>query len=106
MAKWYGKIGYAMLKETNPGVWEEGFVERNYYGDIERNTRRLESSGNVNDNINISNLFSIVADQFACDNFHDMRYLEFMGAKWKIKSVEVKRPRLVLTVGGVFNDGE
>lgn len=103
MAKFYGKIGYAITEETVPGVWTEEITERNYYGDIIRNMRRLESSGNLNDNINIANEISIVADPFANQNFHAMRYVEFMGTKWKISSVEVQYPRLRLTIGGVYN---
>lgn len=103
MAKFYGKIGFADTVETAPGVWTEQIVERNYFGDIIRNTRRLQSSDQLNDNINISNEFSIVADPYANNNFHSMRYIEFMGAKWKITNVEDRYPRLILTVGGVYN---
>lgn len=103
MAKFYGKIGYAMTKETIPGVWVEEIVERSYYGDVIRNIRRLQSSENLNDDINVSNEISIVADAFANQNFHSMRYVEYMGAKWKVSSVEVKYPRLILNVGGVYN---
>lgn len=103
MAKFYGKIGYAKTVETNPGVWQEQITERSYFGDLGRNTRMLQSSSQLNDNINISNEISIVADPFANQNFHLMRYVEFMGAKWKITNVEVKYPRLILTVGGVYN---
>ena len=103
MAKFYSAIGYAETLETTPGVWEEQITEHKYYGDLVRNTRRLESSGELNDNINISNEISIVADPFAMCNFHMMRYVEFMGAKWKIASVEVKYPRLILTLGGLYN---
>lgn len=103
MTKFYGAIGYAETVETEPGVWEEKIVERNYYGDLVRNARSLQQSGNVNDNINISNEISIVADPYADKNFHMMRYIEFMGTKWKISNVEVQPPRLILTVGGVWN---
>lgn len=103
MAKFYGKIGYAVTEETTPGVWVEQITERSYYGDIVRNTRRLQASENLNDNINISNEISIVADPYANQNFHLMRYVEFMGAKWKISNVEVKYPRLILTIGGLYN---
>lgn len=94
MAKFYGKIGYAITEETTPGVWEERIIERVYYGDVTRNSRRLQSSENLNDNIVISNEIGIVADPFAYQNFHQMRYVEYMGAKWKISNVEVKYPRL------------
>lgn len=103
MAKFYGKIGYASTVETEPGVYEEQIVERSYYGDLIRNTRRLQSADQVNDDINISNEISIVADPYATNNFHTMRYAVFMGTKWKVSNVEVSYPRLILTLGGVYN---
>ena len=104
MAKFYGVIGYIETKEVEPGVWEEQIVERPYYGDLTRNTSRFQSSGGVNDNINISNNISIIADPYAKENFHHMRYAKFMGTKWKITNVEVQYPRLLLTAGGVYNE--
>lgn len=103
MAKFYGVIGYADTVETAPGIWEEQVTERNYFGDLNRVTGRYQSTNQLNDNLNIANEISIVADPFAYDNFHLMRYVEFMGAKWKITNVEVRYPRLILTVGGVYN---
>ena len=96
MAKWYGEITFAETVETKPGVWTEQITKRNYYGDVIRNSRRLQSADQVND-------ISIVADPYAYDNFHSMRCAEFMGAKWKITDIEVQRPRLLLTLGGVYN---
>ena len=104
MAKCFGKIGYAKTVETAPGVWKEQITEREYYGDMNRNTRRLQSTDQLNDNINISNELSIVADPFANENFHSIRYVEYMGVKWKISDVEVQYPRLRLTIGGVYNE--
>ena len=105
MAKFYGAIGYGKSIETSPGVWEDQITERMYSGDLIRNSRRLQSSGNVNDDINISNQISIVADPYANENFHLMKYASFMGTKWKITDIEVQYPRLILTVGGVYNGG-
>lgn len=106
MAKFYGVIGYAETVEkvkTKPGVWKEEITEKTYYGDFIRNTRRLQTTDQLNDNINVANEISIVSDPFANENFHSMRYVEFMGAKWKITNVEVQYPRLILTIGGVYN---
>lgn len=103
MAKFYGRVGYAETVETSPGVWVEQITERSYYGEQVRNTMRLESSGNLNDNVNVANEISIVADPYAYQHFHAMRYVEFMGTLWKIKSVEPKYPRLILALGGVYN---
>jgi hypothetical protein len=104
MAKFYGVIGFnAGTVETKPGVWQEQIVERKYTGDIIRNTRRLQTTDQVIDDINISNSISIIADPYANQNFHTMRYAEFMGTKWKITNVEVQYPRLTLTLGGEYN---
>lgn len=104
--KFYGPIGYAETVETKPGVWEEQITERMYYGDVTRNTRRLQSSETLNDDINVANEISIVADPFANEHFYSMRYVGFMGAKWKISNVEVQYPRLILTIGGVYHGDE
>lgn len=103
MAKWFGKVGYAETIETEPGVWVEQITERSYYGDAVRNTRRLQNSGDINDDINVANEFRIVADPYANEHFFSMRYIEFMGTKWKISNVEIAYPRLILTVGGLYN---
>lgn len=103
MAKYCGNIGFAETVETRPGVWEDKITEYVYYGDLTRNTRRLQSSSNLNDNINIANNISIVADPYANKNFHKIRYVEFMGTKWKVSDVEVQFPRLILTLGDVYN---
>ena len=103
MGKFYGSIGYAETVETSPGVWVEQITERKYYGDVNRDSRRLQSANQLNDNINVSSEISIVADPYAYNHFHSMRYAEFMGAKWKILTVEPKPPRLILTLGGLYN---
>ena len=104
MAKFYGNIGFAESVETEPGVWVQEVTSRPYYGDLVRNFRKLENSGGVNDNINISNEISIVSDPYANQNFHLIKYVEFMGTKWKVSNVEVQYPRLILTVGGLYNN--
>jgi len=103
MAKFYGTIGYIETKEIEPGVWDEVPTERSYYGDLVRNNSRFQPSGGINDDININNSISIIADPYANQNFQHMRYVEFLGTKWKITNVDVQYPRMILTVGGVYN---
>lgn len=103
MAKFYGKIGYVRTIESEPGIWTEEATEREYYGDIIRNSRNLNSSNEINDSINISNNISVVADPYAKENFQYMRYVIFMGVKWTISNVSIEYPRITLTIGGVYN---
>jgi hypothetical protein len=105
MPKFKGVVGFAETVEKEPGIHVEEITERRYSGDLLRNNRRLEPSGNINDNINISNEISILGDAYAFRHFHAMRYIEFEGAKWKVATVDAtKRPRLVLTLGGLYNE--
>ena len=103
MAKFYGVIGYAETKDDGHGVWTEEIIEKEHYGDLLQDTRRYQQSGNVNDNIVISNRISIIADPFAMENSHLIRYVKFMGTKWKVSSIEIQYPRLILTLGDVYN---
>lgn len=100
--KWSGVVGYAIENETKSGVWS-GMTERKYYGDVTRNSRRIQSSNKVNDDVTVSNEISIVADPYAYENFHAIRYVEFMGTFWTVDNAEVEYPRIKMTIGGIWN---
>lgn len=105
MAKFYGIVGYAATGETVDGVWKENpIMERPYFGDVVRNYKRSQSGGNLNDDVSLSNEISIVADPFAYQHCYAIRYVDYMGVRWKVESVEVERPRLILSLGGVYNE--
>ena len=105
MAKFYGNIGFGTEVEepVGSGNWVLDVVVRPYYGDVHKTSRRLQSIGQLNDDITITNEISIIADQFAYEHFSTIRYVEFMGTKWKISNATVEHPRLILTLGGVYN---
>lgn len=104
MAKFYGPIGYGITSETAPGVWTDTIVERNYRGDVLQNYRKVSQGESINDNIDVSNRLSIISDPFAMQHFHTIKYVKWMGAAWKVITVDAsQRPRLILTIGGVYN---
>mgnify|MGYP006338766077 FL=1 len=103
MAKFSGKIGFIETVEVEPGIWKPQTIERQYYGDLTRNFRSYQPSDGVNDNINISNNISIVADPYANENSQYMKYVIIKGAKWKISNIDIQYPRMILTIGGVYN---
>lgn len=106
MAKFYGPIGFLTTEEGNPGVWEEKIVERYYYGDVNRNNKHTVQGDGLNDNIKFNNEISILADAFAYDNFFNIKYVTWMGAKLKVNTVTVVHPRLTLEIGEVYNGPE
>ena len=101
--RYYGLIGYAETVEKRPGVWEDVIVERSYGGDVTRKGMRWQKGENLNDNLDVNNVISIVADPYALENFGNIRYVTFMNSKWKVSSVEVQYPRLNITIGGISN---
>lgn len=104
MAKYYGMVGYIVSEDDDGfGVYNERAIERPYYGDLIRDTRREQAGEGVNDNVSIQNDISIVADIYAYQNLHRIKYVTFMGTRWNVTSVEIERPRLILSVGGVYN---
>jgi len=104
MNKWYGRIGFIETKETVPGVWNDEVEERHYYGDIVRVSKSwMPTQESTNDNIQISNQIKIIADPYAYNHFHTMKYIEFYGAFWCIKDVSPEFPRLTISIGGVYN---
>lgn len=103
MAKWFGKIGYSVTMETEPGIWEPKIEEREYYGEVTNFRKTIQGSGEINDTFIIKNGLSIIADPFVMDNLSNIIYAEFMGTKWKITDIEIQYPRILLSLGGVYN---
>lgn len=105
MAKWFGKVGYVITHEPDADndIWREESVDKNHYGDILRNERRYEQGESVNDDLKLNQRLSILADGFACEHYGAIRWAEIDGVRWKVTSVEFLRPRLILTLGGVWN---
>lgn len=103
MAKFFGEIGYGETVETRPGVYEKQITEYKYYGDVIRNTRKLEEGDKVNNDISVGNSISIVADPYAQEHFFAMQYIKWAGTLWIISDVEVRSPRLILRLGGVYH---
>jgi hypothetical protein len=105
MARFYGAVGYGDSVETpsDSGVWVDTITEIQYYGDVIRDTRKLESGENLNDDIKVGNSINIIADEYAIEHFFKIKYVQWAGTLWTVTNVEVKSPRLILSLGSVYN---
>jgi len=103
MPRFYGAVGYIEEVETAVDVYDNKPLERMYKGELLKNNRRLENGTDINDNVSISNQISIVADPYANNHMHSIRYVKWRGTAWKVTTVDVQPPRLILTLGGVYN---
>lgn len=107
MARFYGPIGFDMgdYEDPNdPGAYKHGgIVERSYYGNVLKHTRKWDTGTGVNDDLTVTNRISIVADDYTYQHCSGIRYVRWMGACWKVVSFDVDRPRIILNLGGVWN---
>ena len=101
--KYRGIIGFIETVDNGDGIWDDGITERTYRGDVIRNTKRKEAGESVNDNVTISNMLSIIADNFAYEHLYAISYAKWMGKRWNVTNVDIQRPRLILTLGGLYN---
>lgn len=104
MAKFYGEIGFAISKETAPGVCTDTIERRFYYGEVISRRIRTTNGTSINDNVNVSDEISIVSDPFANEHYFAIKYVTYMGVKWKVENISVQFPRLVLSLGGMYNE--
>lgn len=104
MGKYHGCIGYATQVETAPGVWTEQITEHEHFGEVlSASFSNQNSTNNANADLRLNNRISIIATPYAIENFHLMRYVTYMGKRWSVSNVEPQYPRLILSVGGVYN---
>lgn len=104
--KFYGEVGYVeKAVETPPdsGIWIEPVTEKLYFGDVERNSATIQAQQVINDGLSLGNSISIVADAYANENFAAIRYVRWAGALWSVNTIEVRAPRLILRLEGVYN---
>ena len=101
--KFYGPVGYITEEEEAVDVIVPRPFERNYKGDILENNRRLEPGMGTADDVKLNNRISIISDAYALNHFFNIRYVKWRGAAWKVSDVEVKPPRIILTLGGLYN---
>lgn len=106
MARYYGKIGFLSKEvesQDRPSRYIPVMEERYYAGELWKNYVKQQAADKLVDDFGINNDISIIADAYALNNFSSMKYVEFMGTLWEVKSVTVEHPRLRISFGGVYH---
>jgi hypothetical protein len=106
MDRFFGHVGYGTPTETAPGVWEDKIVEAEYYGDVIRAAGKPEPTDTLNQGISVGNSISVLADPYAFDHFLKIKYVRWAGVRWIVTNVEIASPRLILSLGSVYNGPE
>lgn len=104
MARYHGNVGFLICEDDQEtGIAEEKAVEKPFFGTVLEHTRRWEDSGSLNDDLKVTNQISVTATDFAFRHASAIAYATFMGQRWKVTSVRIKHPNIILTLGGIWN---
>ena len=104
MAKYAGLVGYVTQVESSPGIWKDQIIEKKLRGDVLSQAQNFQIGDKIVDDVTITNRISLIIDPYAKENSMNMRYLHYLGLKWKITSISIVRPRLIVTLGDEWNE--
>lgn len=102
MTRFFGEVGYVTTTRSG-GVSEYIATERQYYGNELRSLRYFRQGESILGEVSQQTRISVLADGYMLENYYDIRYLMKAGVAWTVSSVEVERPRLILTLGDRYN---
>lgn len=101
MAKFSGKIGIQKEVTVN-GRTTKSISEVLVRGDL-MNFRNDFEGDKINNDITYGGTISIIAPTSINRIIHQIRYVVIWGVKWKVTGVKFQHPRIVLSLGGVYN---
>lgn len=99
MSKFFGTIGFVRTKETEPGIYEQTVEERFFSGDITQTTASWNDAQRINGDLEINHTLSVICDNYLTQNMFALRYVNYAGRRWKVRKIEVRLPRMILTLG-------
>lgn len=103
MTKYAGMVGFSSQVETSPGVWTDKPTERKMKGDVIRANATSKSGDKINDDVSLNHRISLVGASVPTQEYYNIKYVELDGFKWEVSSIEVQRPRIIVTLGGMWN---
>jgi len=103
MARFSGEVGYVTQEETTPGVWTSVDKVRTMRGDLIRQNANNRDSDKANGDVSLNHRVSLVGDAYSFANYFNIKWIKIDGYKWKVTSIEIQSPRIIVTIGGMYN---
>lgn len=103
MTRFRGNIGLNRGPvETSPGIFEQLIEDVEVVGNLLSLGFRWPEVG-MQDSLSAKHILSIITPEDESVDFNEVVYVEWNGRKWNVNSIEYKRPRINLTLGGLYN---
>lgn len=103
-----GLVGYIETEETSPGIHLPVETTRKMRGDVLSAKTQNSQDGRTTEtslykDIRLSHRFSLVGDAYSFKNYMYLKWIIVEGHKWEVSSVEIQSPRLLISIGGLYN---
>ena len=103
MARFSGPIGINRgTVETAPGIIKRNIVEVEVTGEVRQLKFRWPEAG-MRDGLKAQHVLSVVTPEDSEIDLTEAVYIGWQGRKWSVTSIQYKRPRVELTLGGLYN---
>jgi len=103
MTRYRGSIGINRAHtETAPGIFQATIEDIEVTGEIRSIGARWPNAG-MQDGLKARHVLSIVTPEDSDVDFTEVAYILWKGRKWDVISIEYKRPRVELGLGGLYN---
>lgn len=103
MGKWAGILGFREPTEISPGIIDDVITELRVRGDLLSDNYRTSSSDQTERDFTIRKRISIIMSPYIQEHYSSISHISCMNALWKVTSVDVQYPRIILETGGVYN---
>lgn len=104
MARFHDRVGFLIPRDNQEtGIADSVPVEKPYYGKVLEHVRKWSTTESTNDDLVLSNQIAITANDYAFEHMSSIAYVHYMGGYWKVESIKVRFPEIILTLGGVWN---
>lgn len=104
MAQYHDRVGF-LIFENDPitGLSKQTVVEKPYYGKFQEHGRKWNPTDHRNDDLQLNNVIKITANDYARKHHSSIAYARYMGCYWKVDSIKIQAPEIILYLGGVWN---
>lgn len=104
MSRFWGYIGInkGIVESGTPGVVEYEIERVRVSGEI-RNARLSWPNANARERLSAQHVLSLITPEDSDIDYNGVVYVEWHNTQWAVTAIQYNRPRLELTMGGLYN---
>jgi hypothetical protein len=103
MARYWGVIGINRGPvQTSPGILTPKIEEVQVSGEMRQERLNWPQAG-MREGLSARHVLSVITPEDSDIDFTEAVYISWQGRKWSVTSIQYKRPRVELSLGGIYS---